>query len=83
VFVINEGIVVDRGGVHLGSSRLFFVGVLYAGHQIAAKGRLIMQPVPTRVEPVPVVSTMMNLGICVKSNKVPDFEILLRERGIL
>jgi hypothetical protein len=59
------------------------LGVLYAGPQTTAAGRIIAVPVPTALQPVPVINMMMNLGFCVKSAKVLEFEAILQARGLL
>ncbi len=84
VFIVNQGIVRDKhGNTNIGGSRILFLGVLYAGPQITASGRIVMEAAPTNLRPIPVVDTMMNLGLCVKAAKVLDFEMVLRDRGIL
>lgn len=49
----------------------------------AARITPAIQPAPTGMQPIPVVNTMMNLGFCVQSDKVRDFEAVLRTKGIL
>jgi len=84
VFIVNQGIVRDKhGNTNIGSSRILFLGVLYAGPQFTASGRIVIEAAPTNLRPVPLVDTMMNLGLCVKAAKVLDFETLLQDRGIL
>jgi V8-like Glu-specific endopeptidase len=83
VFIVNQGLVHDKRGTNLGGSRILFLGVLYAGPQTTATGRIVIQAAPTNVQPIPVVNMMMNLGICVKAAKVLDFEAMLLAKGIL
>ncbi len=84
VFILNQGLTHDkRGNTHLGMSRLMFIGILHSGPQFSATGQIVFQPAPTSMQPIPVVNTMMNLGICVQSGKVRDFEAVLQTKGFL
>ena len=84
VFILNQGLVYDkRGNTQLGMSRLMFIGILYAGPQFSATGRIVIAAAPTNMQPIPVVNTMMNLGICVRSSKILDFETMLQAKGVL
>ena len=83
VFIVNQGIVHDkRGNTNLGGSRVLFLGILFAGPQVTATGRIVRQVAPTSLQPVPVVNMMMNLGICVRAELVLDFEQVLRASGV-
>lgn len=84
IFIVNQGIVSPKnGGTIMGRNRLHFLGVLYAGPQISATGRIVVKAVPTNVESIPIVNTMMNLGFCIRASKVQDFESILRRKGLL
>jgi len=84
VFILNQGFIFHKNGNTTGGvQRLLFVGVLYAGPQITATGRIVVQAVPTNVQPIPVVNTMMNLGFCIRSSRVAEFKDALRYKGIL
>lgn len=84
VFIVNQGWVREKGrGLIGGADRLLFLGVLHSGPIFTATGKIEIRTVPTSAQPVPVVDTMMNLGICVKSAKVLDFEAVLEKKGVL
>jgi Trypsin-like peptidase domain len=84
VFIVNQGIIHQKNGeVAIGGSRLLFLGVLYAAPQISATGRIVVQSVPTNVQSIPVVNTMMNLGFCIRSSRVAEFKNSLRDNGML
>lgn len=84
IFIANEGFVHSRnGGITAGMSRYRFVGVLYAGPVVSATGRIQFQAAPTSNVPFPVVETMMNLGLCVKSSRLTEFAPALRRMGVL
>jgi hypothetical protein len=84
VFIVNQGFLHQKnGGTIMGQSRLLFLGVLYAGPQITATGKIVVQAVPTSAQPIPVVNVMMNLGFCIRSSRVAEFKEILRSKGLL
>jgi V8-like Glu-specific endopeptidase len=83
VFIVNQGLVYQRGNTNLGTSRLMFLGVLYAGPVATATGRIVFEAAPTSMQPIPVINMMMNLGICIRSAKVLDFELMLVQKGVI
>lgn len=84
ILVMNEGFIKHRNGdISIGESRVMFLGVLYAGPHTTAAGTIVARPVPTAMRPVPMVNVMLNLGFCVKSAKILDFETMLQARGLL
>jgi len=70
VFVLDEGVLTGRDGVNLGGSRLYFLGVLKAGHYRTEIGTIIQAPIPTAIPPVAHVQQMINLAVCVKAEQV-------------
>lgn len=84
VFIVNQGFIYQRNGsIAMGGSRVLFLGVLYAGPQTTATGEIVVQTVPTSVQPIPVVNTMMNLGFCIRSSRVAEFKEIVRRKGML
>lgn len=84
VFIVNQGFIYQRNGsIAMGGSRVLFLGVLYAGPQTTATGKIVVQTVPTSVQPIPVVNTMMNLGFCIRSSRVAEFKEIVRRKGML
>ncbi|MEQ1881892.1 MAG: hypothetical protein ABL878_13070 [Burkholderiales bacterium] len=75
VFVFDRGSFIDRTGYHAGSSRLFFVGVLYSGPTVTNSGEIILNQ-----QPSVNVSTMMHLGQVIKSTEVLDIERQVRDQ---
>lgn len=80
VFIINEGGYTSRQGLVVGN-RAILLGILYAGPQITATGEIVVVDVPTDMRPVPVSRLMINLGYCIKSLRIMEFEPLLISRG--
>jgi Trypsin-like peptidase domain len=79
VFICNQGMVILKSGtVMAGASRVYLLGVLYAGPQITTEGRIAIKPAPSSNQVMAVFDGMMNLGMCIKSARIRDFEALLR-----
>lgn len=72
VFVLDEGVLMGRMGLQIGSSRLYFMGVLKAGHYRTELGTIVQIPAPTAMVPVAKVNQMINLAVCVKSEQVME-----------
>lgn len=74
VFIYNEGAYAAGSNICVGS-RLFLIGILHAGPLITVEGKIAMSNVP-HVES----GMMMNLGMVIKSERLLDFEPILREK---
>lgn len=78
VVLLNIGSYPMRnGGIGVGS-RLMLLGVLYAGPQHTATGEIKVMNIPVRQEPISISRIPNNLGLVIKSNKLMDFEEILR-----
>lgn len=74
VFILNEGAYsTGEGGINLGK-RLYFLGVLCAGPQHFARGKIIYSTIPSTSTAIP-----NNLGIVIKSEELLAFEDELRK----
>lgn len=77
VFILNEGGYRDKNGnTYLGSTRLLFMGTLYAGPQHTATGEVRIIDVPTVQRPVTFSLIPNNLGLVIKSSRVKELEQL-------
>jgi hypothetical protein len=77
VFVLNEGGYRDkRGNMHLGRSRLFLLGTLYAGPQHTATGEVKIVDVPTVQKPISISTIPNHLGLVIKSTRIREMESL-------
>ncbi|MFP3356836.1 serine protease [Planococcus sp. SIMBA_143] len=75
IFLIDNGSFTDRNGnVTVGQTRVFLLGILYAGPQIVTTGEVRVVDIPTVNRPIAETRMMMNLGYVIKSNKLNDFE---------
>ncbi|MFN6982897.1 MAG: serine protease [Brevundimonas sp.] len=72
VFVLDEGVLMGRMGLQIGSSRLYLLGVLKAGHYHTEFGTIVQIPAPTAMIPVAKVKQMINLAVCVKTEQVVE-----------
>ena len=77
VFILNEGAYSNGdGGINLGK-RLYLLGILYAGPQHTADGKIVFSTIPS-------ISTLTNipnnLGIVIKSEELLAFEDELKKR---
>jgi len=66
------------GGFVLGN-RIRLLGILYSGPQFAANGDMEIVNVPTQQTVIPVTSIPCNLGICIKAERLLEFEPILRK----
>ena len=74
VMILNQGGYVDkRGNLNWGSSRIMLLGVLYAGPQHYAEGRIQFSALPKAFTNIP-----NNLGQVIKSSKLLDFKLSLK-----
>jgi len=68
---VNEGFYMDGAGeTHVGSSRVYLLGVLCAGPQWDVEGTIAVRDVPTTVQSVAVTKVMVNLGHVIKAREV-------------
>ena len=75
VLLCNIGSVVDKfGGASFGASRIKLLGVLYAGPQLTSQGEIRIVNVPTESKPVSVTKIPVNIGCCIKANRILELE---------
>lgn len=81
IYILNESVYKDKNGnVILGQSRLFFLGVLYAGPQYDAQGDIIVKAIPTVQQRIEThTSIMTNLGYYVKSREIKEFSEYIKK----
>ena len=75
VLICNVGAYRDKqGNLNLGSSRVLFVGVLYAGPQLTVTGDIRIVSVPdSQQKAMSVAAIPNNLGYIIKSECILDF----------
>lgn len=77
VMLFDIGGYQDKGGMNIGAARIKLMGVLFAGPQHTADGKIVVVNVPTVQVPVPVITIPNNLGIVIKASRLHDFEHLI------
>lgn len=73
VLLLNEGSYATQDAIVMGS-RLKLLGILYAGPQHTASGKIEIVNVPTRQEPIAISRIPNNLGIIIKAKKIFELE---------
>ena len=76
VFLITEGSWMNNGEMKFGV-RFFLLGVLYAGHIRNSEHMLQIKKVPTYNGPYIKIEEMLNLGLCIKSEIIEEFSLLI------
>ncbi len=78
VMLFDIGQYHDRRGMNVGSSRVKILGILYAGPQHTIEGEVEVVTIPTGQRAISATSIPNNLGICIKSEAIRDFESVFR-----
>jgi hypothetical protein len=81
VLLYNQGAWVDRSNNVIGGVRVSFLGIVYGVKVHAAPGELVTIPAPTQ-RTASLTALPNNLGVCIKSSRVFDFEPELIMRGL-
>jgi Trypsin-like peptidase domain len=76
VLVFNPGGHTTKEGHFDMRGRLVLLGVLYAGPQFQADGKIIVQPISTLPDIYSLTNIPLNLGYIIKSEKILDFDKL-------
>jgi hypothetical protein len=79
VVIANSGSYAANSGIWFGD-RFYLLGVLFAGPQFDAEGRLEAVPIPSTLTARARVSIPMNLGYCVKSRLLRDVADVAKQR---
>jgi hypothetical protein len=79
VFLFNVGSYASRDGATIIGNRIKLLGILYAGPQFTSEGQIRVVTVPTQQVAVTVSQIPCNLGICIRAERLLDFEPLLQE----
>lgn len=74
IFILNENGYSDKNGtVYIGQKRIIFIGILYAGPQYNAQGKLIVTTIPTNQKIQSLTPIMTNLGYYIKATELQEF----------
>lgn len=80
IYILNEGSHMDRkGNIYMGSNRLLFLGILYAGPKFNSYGQISVVDIPTHQKAFSKTSIMTNLGYYIKSEEILEFKEIIKE----
>lgn len=79
VFLFNVGSYASKEGATVIGNRIKLLGILYAGPQFTAEGQIRVITVPTQQVAVALAQIPCNLGICIRAERLLDFEPLLQK----
>jgi hypothetical protein len=74
VLLYNVGTYMHKNGGTVVGQRVKLLGVLFAGPQFTATGQIVVEAVPTSMQPVAKSRIPTNLGLCVKAEELRWFE---------
>lgn len=82
VLICNVGSYRDKqGNLNLGSSRIFLLGILYAGPQLTVTGDIKVVTIPNMQQKALAVSHIPNnLGYIIKAERIMDFVPLIKQK---
>lgn len=72
VFIYNNGSYSDREGLHIGSGRIYFVGVISESFYRTEEGEITFKEIPTKLQTLINKTEMIDLGVVIKSEKVKE-----------
>lgn len=79
VFLLNVGSYATRNGTCIGQ-RIKFLGVLYGGPQHTVAGEIKILEIPMAQQALAVSSIPMNLGFVIRSDRIREFEAILKQK---
>lgn len=80
IFILNENGYTDkRGTSYLGRKRLVFLGILFQGPQLNAKGKLIFENIPTQQKISSLTPMMINLGYYIRATEILAFKPIIEK----
>ena len=74
VLLYNQGNYSNKQGNIIIGTRIYLLGILYAGPEYNLEGEIEVRPIPTQMTPVPVSRIPINLGCVIKADKLLDFK---------
>jgi len=82
VFLYNpSGWAGRNGSVNVGNPRVSLLGIIYAVALHMVTGEIKIIQAPTSAQPIAFSGVPNNLGICIKSSRILEFELELVTRG--
>lgn len=81
VFLFNEGTWITREATVAGGYRIKLFGIVYAVAQHSVTGEIAVVPAPTNVREIAVSAIPNNLGVCIRSSRILEFEPIFVNNG--
>lgn len=78
VFLVNRNGYHSSSGAFVLQSRLALLGVLWGGPTSEANGTIVPAPIPTSQNYLTSVNVLMNLGYCIKAERLIEFDTPIR-----
>jgi hypothetical protein len=83
VFLYNQGTWATRsGGTSIGT-RVQLLGIVYGVAMHTTTGEIRLLPAPTQMRPMVLSAIPNNVGACIKSSRILEFEPLLVQHGFV
>jgi hypothetical protein len=80
IFIYNGNGYSDKNGtLHVGATRLIFIGILYSAPIINLEGEIVIKTIPTQEKLVSVTETMINHGYYIKAHELKEFKFLIEK----
>jgi hypothetical protein len=84
VFVYDTAGFIDRtGNMHPLSQRVMLIGIVEGLVSMPVPGTITLNVVPNTIQGTQTVNIPANLGMCLSSSSILDFEPMLLERGVI
>lgn len=81
IYILNENSYSDKAGnTYVGTPRLIFLGVLYAGPHMDSKGEIVIEDIPTQQKASSLTPLMINLGYYIKASAILDFKPIVEKK---
>jgi hypothetical protein len=82
VFLFSKGASIDERSNILRGSPNKFVGIVFGAYEVSTNGKMKAVPAPTGLRETPVVPIPIQLGSCIKSSRLHEFEPHMIEKGL-
>jgi hypothetical protein len=82
VFLFSKGASIDERSNTLRGSPNKFVGIVFGAYEVSTNGKMKAVPAPTGLRETPVVPIPIQLGSCIKSSRLHEFEPYMIEKGL-
>lgn len=81
IFILNENGYTDKSGnSYLAGKRLILLGILFEGPQFNARGKLIIEKIPTQQNVSAITPMMINLGYYIKAAEILFFKSMIEKK---